>query len=238
MSNRCVCEIRASGPESDVTQIRRLLDDHTEYTHETEITKFSDIVGRDLHRSWGWRAHSLNEIDSIVWVGELKWSPPGEFVEQMSQRFPDVVFEMKFSVNDGTDRIEIYEFKDGNSRLTYEADDTFEFYGYDMTPVDHYRVSLRFNSEAERDSVMAAIHNEGLISDSDGKIISRSDSGEVLRWVENRFHEIVVRINYWLPYHEHGGEIDPAHQFVAFSFHDGQSDGNAQKCLNWKEDGF
>ena len=156
----------------------------------------------------------------------------------MSQRFPDVTFEMIFSIDDGADRIEIYEFKDGNSRLTYEADDTFEFCGHDMTPVDHYRVSLRFNSEAERESVMAALQNEGLIIDAGGKIISRRDSGDVLRWVENRFPEIVVRVNYWLPFREHGEESDPAHQFVAFSFHDGQSGGNAQKCHTWKEDGF
>ena len=156
----------------------------------------------------------------------------------MSQRFPAVTFEMIFSIDDGADRIEIYEFKDGNSRLTYEADDTFEFCGHDTTPVDHYRVSLRFNSEAERESVMAALQNEGLIIDAGGKIISRRDSGDVLRWVENRFPEIVVRVNYWLPFREHGEESDPAHQFVAFSFHDGQSGGNSQKCHTLKEDGF
>jgi hypothetical protein len=105
MANICICEIRAQGAQSDVREIQRLLDIHTTIRDDQEITNFSEIVGKTLRRGYGFRAHPRDATDAILWTGELKWSPPDDFVETMSLRYPRVAFELKIQVKDGDERI-------------------------------------------------------------------------------------------------------------------------------------
>ena len=81
MADICICEIRAHGAESDVREIQHLLDIHTTIREDQEITNFSEIAGKELRRGYGFRAHPRDATDAILWTGELKWSPPDDFVE-------------------------------------------------------------------------------------------------------------------------------------------------------------
>lgn len=237
MANICICEIRASGPQGDVDEVKRLLDANTEFLDGEEVTSFSEIVGRQLHRSLGFRGHVSEGLDGIIWIGELNWSPPSEFVEEMSRRFSDTTFAMKFSVLDDGDRIQNYEYKAGDSRLIYEADSDFEFRGHDATPVDHWRGSMRFNSLAESEGVMKSLRSNGLIFDMDGRVCSKHSSEDVSRWIENRFPEIVVRINWWLPFCRLDGR-SPEHTIAPFEFRDELAVLSGHAVHNWSDEGF
>lgn len=130
--------------------------------------------------------------------------------------FPSVTFEMKFTVDDGPGMFEVFEFKDGSSRLTYAFDGEFEFCGQDTTPVDHYRVSLEFDSEADKEAVMTALRAEGMLSDGDFGMISQHTVESVLNWIESRFPAVGVRASYWRPFRRLQGR--PAHQFATGVF--------------------
>jgi hypothetical protein len=238
MANICTCEIRATGSNEDIQEIKQLLNDHTSFSHGSEVTDFCEIVGHELDRGWGFRGHRSEESEDVLWVGELNWGPPGEFVKEIAQRYPDVTFEMKFLILDGSDRIEIYEFKGESSRLAYEADGTVEFCGQETAPVDHFRSALAFDSVTDEANIMRALLDEGLMVDDGDNLISDYQSEKVLKWIEARFPEASVSVKYWLPFRVRGERVDLAHRIAQFEFRDGQSEGDPQECHNWKADGF
>lgn len=238
MANICICEIRAAGPQSDMDEVKRLLDASTTFSHGAEITSFSEIVGIQLRQGWGRRGYPSVGGGDIVWIGELDWSPPSEFVEEMSKRFPATTLRMKSTVLDGADRMQTYEFKNGSSRLIHEADGDFEFRGHDASPVDHWRGSLRFNSLVELEGVMQSLRASGLIFDMDGHVCSEETSEVVSQWIENRFPETDFQINWWLPYCPIVDGVSPEHALARYEFRDECEFLAGPKPHDWIEDGF
>lgn len=141
MANLCWCEIRVKGPMENIREVRELVDRHTREDEDSRVTNFSEIVGRQLNRNWGWREDTTDDDDHLVWNGELKWSPPIEFVEEMARRFPEATLEIRFGIR-GEDRAETYEFQSGESKLIHDSCGVYEFLGDDTSPVHHWRMAF------------------------------------------------------------------------------------------------
>ena len=199
MLNDCESVIRATGPDRDISTIKRLLDTNAHRRDGVEATYFMNIVDKLLEASIGWRWRSEETEDDIIWAGSLDWDPPTEFVKEMSSRFPEVTFQMMFTI-ESADSSATYEFKAGERRLLHERDEGFESCGRDTSPVDHYRLSLSFHDSCARDLVIGALQDERLVVSHIDYCTSPHPSAEVLAWCAVRFPNIDVRVDWWLPY--------------------------------------
>lgn len=195
----CECVIRATGPDRDISTIKHLLDSNAHQRGGDEVTNFMNIVDKFLEGSMGLRWRSEETEDDIIWAGSLEWEPPTEFVKEMSGRFPEVTFQMMFT-NECEDSSGTYEFKSGESRLLRQREQAYEHCGPDTSPVDHYRISLSFHDNCEKDLVMGALHEEQLVVRRGDYYASPHPSVEVLAWCAVRFPNIDVRVDWWLPY--------------------------------------
>lgn len=195
----CTSVIRATGPDRDISTIKHLLDSNAHQRGGDEVTYFMNIVDKSLEGSMGLRWRSEETEDNIIWAGSLDWEPPTEFVKEMSARFPEVTFQMMFT-NECEDSSGTYEFKAGESRLLREREQAYEHCGPDTSPVDHYRISLSFHGNCEKELVMGALHEEQLVVRRGDYYVSPHPSVEVLAWCAVRFPNIDVRVDWWLPY--------------------------------------
>ncbi|TWU22556.1 hypothetical protein [Novipirellula artificiosorum] len=195
----CMSVIRATGPDRDISRINHLLDSNAHQRGGDEVTYFMNIVDKFLEASMGLRWRSEETEDDIIWAGSLDWEPPTEFVKEMSGRFPEVTFQMTFT-NKHADSSGTYEFKSGESRLLHERDEGFEYCGPGTSPVDHYRLSLSFHDNCEKNLVMGVLYEERLVVSDDDYYVSPHPSAEVLAWCAVRFPNIDVRVDWWLPY--------------------------------------
>ena len=200
MLNDCESVIRATGPDRDISRIKHLLDSNAHHRGDDEVTYFMNIVDKFLEGSMGLRWRSEETEDDIIWAGSLDWEPPTEFVKEMSVRFPEVTFQMMFT-NECEDSSGAYEFKSGESRLLRERIQGYEHCGPDTSPVDHYRLSLSFHDNCEKNLVMGALREERLVVSEGDFCVSTASVRRSARVVcVVRFPNIDVRVDWWIPY--------------------------------------
>lgn len=214
MPNFCYVKIQASGSAKEVDQVKKLFDKHTKPcpVRDDLLTEFDKLVEKtDLKTSFGWRRHTPASADPlVVWEGLSQWGPPDEFVIELSKKFPDIKFSIYYFI-EGFPNFTTFEIHNGRSDLMYETDGRYEYSRDNSTgPIDHYRVYLRFDSEANEQRVMKSLFDHKLLDvrlDQNDESTSQYEKDHVVEWINRRFPEVEWQVVWWVPFRAMDEEV-------------------------------
>jgi len=89
--------------------------------------------------NWGtkWDAADTYEDDEGYICFDTAWSTPHELIGTLSERYSDLIFEVKFADEDLGHNCGMYQFKDGDEIefMSYGIEESCDIWGYDIEEI-------------------------------------------------------------------------------------------------------